>query len=134
MTALTTRYFWQSLNINYGRRGKAKEWLESYPSDRKQYVLLNGSYSSPVCSESRGVLQGFVLGSLMFIVFINDLSSSSNFLNPKPQIFTCVETINRELNHIYSWTLANKIKVNIQKTKYILFSYGCSTAIPEIKL
>ena len=51
-------------------RGVAYSWFECYLKDRKQYVSING-YDSKYLPISLGVSQGFVLGPLLFIIYIN---------------------------------------------------------------
>ena len=49
-----------------------KNWFESYRNNIKQFVILNVSDSS-LKAISPGVPQGFDLGPLLFLVYINDL-------------------------------------------------------------
>ena len=49
--------------------------LEYFLSDRKQRVVLNGQCSS-LADIDADVLQGFILGPLLFIIYINDLTSN----------------------------------------------------------
>ena len=61
----------------YGVQNKAKDLLESYVSNRKQFVQI-GEIVSQVKPISMGVPQGSVIGPLLFNIVINDIIKSSS--------------------------------------------------------
>jgi len=64
------------LNI-YGIRGIVSEWIKDYLSDRKQYVNIDNNISS-ITNITCGVPQGSILGPLLYLLYVNDISQSCN--------------------------------------------------------
>ncbi len=58
---------------HYGILGVALDWFKSYLSNRRQFVSRSGILSDAE-NISYGVLQGLVLGPLLFMMHINDLN------------------------------------------------------------
>ena len=128
---------------HYGIRGKALEWFRSYLSHRKQFVSLNGSNSN-FHSIKCGVPQGSLLGPLLFILYINDFCRSSNvmsfilFADDTTLFYShhdpiqLVNIINSELQKLTQWIRANRLSLNLQKTKYMLFSHTLSSLPSDI--
>jgi hypothetical protein len=56
-----------------GINGNLLYWFRSYLFNRKQQVVINGDTSDPKVLEC-GVPQGSVLGPLLFLVYINDIT------------------------------------------------------------
>ena len=113
---------------HYGVRVITLQWCKSYLSYRKQFVQYNG-YSSSSLNITCGVPQGSILGPLLFLVYINDVSHLSKVLElilfaDDTNIFyshtdaSCLmECVNLELKKITCWFYTNKLSINVRKTK-----------------
>ena len=113
-----------------GFRGNC--WFYSYLTDREQFTVVNGTPSS-LRKMSCGVLQGSILGPIFFLILINDLANASRYLFPflfaddttlqisSSNIKELYQLANEELEIVSEWFKANKLTLNISKTKYILF-------------
>ena len=56
----------------YSIRGKVLQWIRNFLKDREQRVVING-VSSNAASGTSGIPQGSVLGSILFLIYVNDL-------------------------------------------------------------
>ena len=108
-------------------------WLKDYLSDRKQRVVINGQ-SSGWREIRAGVPQGSVLGLLLFLVFINDITQNISHCNVR--LFaddTCIfievedrnqaaDMISEDLAHISDWSKLWKVNFSLAKTKSLIIS------------
>lgn len=118
---------------HYGIDNTTLKWFESYLSDRKQVTTIENS-TSHHCHIKCGVPQGSILGPLLFLIYINDLPNCK--LEAKPRLYADdsnltysaknikeVQTmINEDLKEVHTWLKANKLTLNISKTKYMLMA------------
>ena len=119
---------------HYGVRGVAFDLLKSYLTNRKQFVLYDGSNSNIVDVHS-GVPQGSILGPLLFLVYINDINNCSDILklflfaddttalHSDTNLDRLISTMNSELHKLANWLKANKLSLNVTKTHYMLFGF-----------
>ena len=117
----------------YGIRGNTQKWLRSYLGNRKQYISFNKHGFTDLCNIICGVPQGSILGPLLFLIYVNDLYKASSelsavmfaddtnlFLSDK-SIDSLFTKMNSELLKVSTWFKANKLSLNISKTKFSIF-------------
>ena len=128
------------LNSKFVICGKALQWFKSYLSCRSQYVSINGC-SSNVHSVNCGVPQGSVLGPLLYLLYTSPLADilrchgmNFHFYADDTQLFmpfSCndncsvseaVKKMESCLSELNDWMVANKLKLNKDKTKLLIFS------------
>ena len=111
--------------------GNLLKWLESYPFQRRQRVVLNGKTSTQ--RRNAGVPQGSILGPLLFLVYINDIvenvqskiyifADDTSIMRPITNAHEDFQLLNKDLESLYSWAESWRVTFNATKTEYIIFS------------
>lgn len=119
----------------YGIGGMELKWFESFLSNRSQRTMVNGISSSSIETKI-GVPQGSILGALLFIIYINDIKTAMKysqialfaddallFISGK-NIEECEKKLQNDLYSLSNWLKANKLKLNVAKSKCMVFKHG----------
>ena len=112
--------------------------LKNYLTDRKKCTEMNNVRSNSL-SITTGVPQGSIIGPLLFILYINDFSQASNLfdfimyaddttlssnlnkLSNNEHDQDLNTAINNELTKINDGLKENKLSLNVNKSKYMIF-------------
>ena len=113
---------------------EAIDWYKSYLSCRKFHVNVHDKFSTSADLRC-GIAQGSILGVLLFLLYINDMSQAVDcnlFLYADD---TCLlfqhkdmerikEELTKNLSNICDWFMDNKLSIHFgeDKTKSVLFS------------
>ena len=119
----------------FGVSGKALDWFKSYLTGRSQRIKLGNCLSSR-SDLSFGVPQGSVLGALLFTLYTSPLSSlvcghaiphhlyalnSQLYVSISPGASAAaLNDLQLCLASVQSWMSTNKLKVNPDKTEFLL--------------
>ena len=100
-----------------------QKFLQCYLSNRQQNVISGNVYSSFVEADY-GVTQGSVLGSLLFLLYINEIDEywrqSCLVLYANDTIFkqkrkSTTEDFSQSLNLVSNYLTKNKLNINYEK-------------------
>ena len=116
----------------YGIRGIPHDLIKSYLNNRKHNTIINAVDSNTLTS-THGVPEGSVLGPLLFLIYINDMSrviqhsemhhfaDDTNLLYSSNSMTKISRYINHELKVVVHWLRANRISLNVDNTEIVIF-------------
>ena len=128
----------EKLKQQFGISGKLGKWIKEFLQNRKQQVLIleTKSKESKVAS---GSIQGSVLGPVLFLMYIRDISKNvkanikifvddtkmKNVINDEND----VEELQANLDRLFDWQIENNMQFN--GAKFQLLRYGHNEDIKE---
>ena len=121
--------------MKYIGKGHALELISNYIKDRRQVVKIGNSTSS-VKDLLYGVPQGSVLGPILFLLYINDITSvvehcrTTMYADDTSIYYTSYHAsniqnaLNKDLSKLRDWFDFNKLKLNISKSSFMIMKSG----------
>jgi len=109
---------------HYGVQGNVYNWISCWLTGRTQWVVIKG-HSSTSVHVDLGVPQGTALGPLMFLLYINDITTNITS-SIRLYVDDCVlyrvihseqdhHLLQQDLNRITQWTKQWQMSLNIDK-------------------
>ena len=119
-------------------------WIASYLSNRKQRVVMNG-FETEWKPVEAGVVQGSVLGPILFLLFIHDINE---YIPPNVTLQKYADDIlayiigksidatlpQQVADGIKRWCTVNKMRLNEDKCKAMTIGDNNNEALPTVKL
>ena len=113
---------------SYGISEQSCTWVESFLSQRKQRVHLNGKFSR-WHGVTSGIPQGSVLGPILFVIFINDLpnsvSSTTYLFADDTKLYRNIKVeddrtiLQEDLDSLFDWSAQWLLKFHPDKCKVL---------------
>lgn len=128
-----------------GIRDVELDWFRNFLTNRKQRTIIGSTLSEEV-DVKIGLPQGSVLAPILFNIYINDINSVLKFSSIKLFADDALISINgnnendireklqSDLNSLYIWLCANKLKINIDKTKYMVITRKNLAGLEPLKI
>ena len=127
-----------------GWYGISQHWFQNWLSDRVQ-IVRGGSVCLPV---THGVVQGSILGPVLFSLFINDLAShvpceklvmyadDTQFLNSceRGNLDSHQTALESVLDVVQTWFHQNSLKNNPTKTELVVFGATSSDELNDFSI
>lgn len=117
----------------YGIKDKEAAWFSSYLSNRHQKTRYERE-ESELLQSRLGVPQGSILGPDLFNLYINDIKDCIDGAKIKlfaddtliwiagVNVIDVTEQLNIQLEKISNWLKLNKLKLNTEKTKFMVIT------------
>ena len=115
-----------------GISGDLYKWINDYLSDRQIRAVVNG-HSSKWFTTNAGVPQGSILGPLLFLIFINDITENiesdihlfaddTSLMDIMDNYVLSYAKLNRDLDRLSNWASNWQVNFNASKTVYLMVS------------
>jgi hypothetical protein len=115
----------------------SRSWFSSYLGNREKCVIL-GNQRSDTLNSNIGIPQGSVMGPTIYLIYQNgllDIHADNTDISPYgfaddvsniyslsiSKVYECLLRLNYYLREISAWYKAFKLKLNILKTKLLIF-------------
>ena len=111
--------------------GKLLDWISNYLSNRQQRVFI-GQSQSQLKNITAGVPQGSVLGPLLFLIYVNDITDNllsvtrlfaddTSLASTTSNVADLQGILNHDLAVITNWSKQWLVKFNADKTEVLYY-------------
>ena len=135
---------WYTLSIysEYGVHPQLIRWIKSFLTDRSQQVVLGGQLSLTAIIIS-GVPQGTVLGPILFLIFINDITGCITHSTIRcfaddtkiSKAISCeadMAILQADLDTVTEWSSRNNMQLHKDKFEYVCHVASKTNTLREL--
>lgn len=115
-------------------------WLFNYLIDRQQFVMVSGE-NSKSCMVASGVPQGSVLGPILFLIYINDVTNINLSRGSELRLFaddillfrpissnSDYDKLQHDIDRLFAWSKGKSLAFNVEKCKAMFISLKSSVS------
>ena len=127
----------------YGIHSKVINWIESFLSNRKQAVVVDG-HLSLLAAIISGVPQGTVLGPILFLIFIDDIENcimhsivrcfaDNTRISIAIRSEKDVKLLQRDLENVIQWSDRNNMALHKDEFEYMCHKFNKQYFLIELQ-